>query len=183
MTDLASSTRSTTASRRTITAVILTALAVIAVIASGYWLSHPTSLETYGNSLELRASIGHTIAVDTTISSTAGAGAARVTLTALTSRITENTAHATIVFVVCQRNAGTTGVGAGEVSEMAAYCTRVDPLPGTFTGHLGFSTNQIVALITPRSAGRLHIAGYDASYRTGLRRGTQHVGIETTLTS
>ncbi|HST83844.1 MAG TPA: hypothetical protein VLL08_19070 [Kineosporiaceae bacterium] len=176
-------TRPATTSRRTVTALVLTALVVTAIAGSGYWLSHPTSLETYGSGLEATAAIGHTIAIDTTISATHEASSAQVTLHSLKPRITENTSDATVVFVVCQRNAGDTAVGTGQPSDLAEYCTRVDPLPRSFKAHLGFTTNQIVALVTPRKAGRLHIAGYDATYRTGLRRGTQHVGLETTVTT
>ena len=87
MTDLVSSTRSATTSRRTVTALLLTALAVAAIAGSGYWMSHPTSLETYSSGLEATASIGHTIAIDTTISAT-DESSAQVTLHSLKPLIT-----------------------------------------------------------------------------------------------
>ena len=178
-----SATAEPSSGRRVMRIALVAVLAVAAIVGSWYWLTHPSSLEGSGADLELSSSIGHTLAIDTTVSSAGEGETARVTLKDLTPRIVQNTADASVVLVVCHRNAGSNALGTGEVAELSKYCTRVDPLRRMPDARLGFSTNQIVALVTARKAGVLHIAGFDAGYRVGLRRGRQHVGADIRLTA
>jgi len=168
-------------SRRLIIVAVLVMLGLAVITGAGYWLGHASLLRGYGDGMGAPTPIGRTIAFDTAVVS--DRDAIRVSLKSLKPRVTENSSDATIVFVVCRRNAGTTTLGVSRTSDLRKYCTRTDPLRRSFVGSLGYTTNQILVLVTPRKSGRVHITGYNATYRVGIRSGTQHVGLDTTVTT
>jgi hypothetical protein len=152
------------------------------------WVNHPDALQPYYGMIESAPiPLGHTMYNDAVIgpaSEPSGNGPADATVTveSLTPVVTENTSQATVVLLVCERNSSHIGIGTQE-GALSASCTRVYPFKGPATLDLGFTTVQIVAVVTPHKAGVVDVAGYEVSYEQGIRHGTQHVGAGMTFTT
>ena len=105
----------------------------------------------------------------------------RVKITAIKPVVTVNRAHADIRVVMCTLRPGLTTVFGDEWS-LTRWCASVRSFtPGRYGLHgLGQSGSAVgaVVAVTPRTNGRVHIAGVQVRYEQGLRRGDQRVGIE-----
>jgi hypothetical protein len=91
-----------------------------------------------------------------------------------------NTAAATVVVEECIRIPGAAGVGA--VYSTRGLCASAQQFhPGSID--VAEHVNQLIYAITPTRPGTVRITGSEVTYRAGSRHGTQHAGIEITVTT
>ena len=167
--------------RRRVTVV---ALALIVVAVGWRWATDLSVLSDYGNAESGPASIAKPVYVDTAMGPAGHSGAttAALTIDSVSPRIVENTSSSQVVLLVCQRNGSNTAVGFQD-GQLSDSCSRLAALRTPADLTLGFTTAQVIIQVTAHQPGILHIAGYDVTYHQGLRHGSQHVGVETTITT
>ena len=150
--------------RRTVVASAAVALVVIALLAAASlsWWSRPDAFggwdESYSWSGETQ--VGRTMNVGLT----AGAEPdGPITTRRIRPVVPVNTADADIELVVCTRGAGGTTLGSSsEPLPDAETCPEVRPLDDA--GDVDWSSETVVARVTPRRAGVVQLAGVEVTY-------------------
>ncbi|MDQ2853154.1 MAG: hypothetical protein M3Y49_20910 [Actinomycetota bacterium] len=66
--------------------------------------------------------------------------------------------------------------------KVSPYCTTTAFSPGT-KHTIGPGHPYFIVAITPTQAGKVHIQGTDLTYWQGIRHGSQHAGIDITVTT
>jgi hypothetical protein len=95
--------------------------------------------------------------------------------------VVENTANATVQLLLC-RPISDFG-SAQTAADMLHFCSSMEsfrPVSGSFYPKPG--SWWLVAEITPRQPGVIHLAQVNVTFREGLRTGKQRVGTDFTLT-
>jgi hypothetical protein len=141
------------------------------------WLTGANELSSYhGGDVTGGGRIGRPTYVDAAFVS--GDGSIRtIDVRALTPVVQVNTAAASIGVLLCHRKTSTARIGA---DDSTGSCTSVSAFHrGRIT--LDERTIQVILVVTPSARGTVHIAGMQVTYRAGLRRGHQHIGIDTTV--
>jgi hypothetical protein len=91
-----------------------------------------------------------------------------------------NTSAATVVIETCIRIPDAAGVGA--VYSTRGLCAATQQFrPGSLD--VAEDVDQLIYAITPTRPGTVRITGSEVTYRAGSRHGTQHAGIEVTVTA
>jgi hypothetical protein len=91
-----------------------------------------------------------------------------------------NTAAATVVVEACIRIPDAAGVGAAYSTR--GLCASTQQFrPGSLD--VAENVDQLIYAITPTRPGTVRIAGSEVTYHAGSRHGTQHAGIEITVTT
>jgi hypothetical protein len=157
----------------------LAAVLVIAVLfaLAARWITGAHELSSYhGGDVTGGGRIGRAMYLDAAFVSVDGS-IRTIDVRALTPVVQVNTAAASIGILLCHRTTSTALVGA---DDSTGSCTSVSAFHrGRIT--LDEHTTQVILVVTPSARGTVHIAGMQVTYRAGLRRGHQHVGIDTTV--
>jgi hypothetical protein len=106
--------------------------------------------------------------------------AVSVNIDQVNPRVTWNTAAASISVLLCRKVLESAGIGVVG-GDLSAYCARLDPAAGSRTSLMS-QDEQIIVQVMGRRPGTVRIAGFDITYRGGIRRGTQRGGTEVTVT-
>jgi len=159
--------------RRGWSIVLGVAVAVVAALVGGYWLSHTNAIASPGNIESLPVPIGETMAIATNIQSSGS-----IHLQAVRPQVTQNSSNAQFQFVLCWAS-GLQAVGSMKADQLGQICSRIEPLtPGVMA--VGFPPSaQVVLEVTPRQPGKVAISWFNVTYRDGLQSGTQPGGIQT----
>jgi hypothetical protein len=160
-----------------VAAVVLTAAALVFV----HWRNGLRLFNPAGNEVGAdQVPIGRTFYVPQ-VWSPVDRRSVRLKITEIEPAVTVNGAHADIRVVMCTLRPGLTAAFMDDWS-LTRWCTSVLPFtPGRYRlSGLGPSSSAVLAVVavTPRTIGRVHIAGVRVRYEQGLRRGDQRVGIE-----
>src|SRR3954447_5034617 len=158
-----------------LTAAVASALVAAAVLAGGWWMTHPHVFGPSGGN-ELSTGL-RVVGVNRDVGVVYG-DSAEVTLEWGKPHVVENTADATITVVVCTSNQSEPlGSGKGPLS---GYCSSVRPPRHlTYTGWDGpdfRGHDYLLLVVNPHRAGVVRVAGVRIHYRQGLRRGTETAG-------
>ena len=87
-------------------------------------------------------------------------------------RLSTNTAHATVIVLLCR--VANPHLGVGMEPDTSPCATVREFRPGKVD--LGFPATELIYKITATRAGTLHISGADVSYSAAGRNSTQHAG-------
>jgi hypothetical protein len=175
---------------RNVVLALALVLTVALTVGGGYWLTHPRALAPYGDALGGPAPRGRVFSDVMVFSSAhefltisdAPADRRVLTVTSLAPRIEENTAGAVFVFMVCRSKSNPEYILGAVPESPASSCSQWHRLRRSERLSFGDPYTRVIAQITTSKAGRIHLAGYDIAYREGIRRGHQHVGIDSTFT-
>lgn len=153
-----------------------------ALLAAGWWFTHPTPVKRYGSGVTLPAPVGQPEFVMTGIvPDVTPQRPATVVLTvdSVTPRISQDTSQAKVDVMVCDRRANTAGIGV-QANGLEVSCTRAYPLRDGQSLSLGNDdARELFVRVTAKRPGRLVISGYDVRYHQGLRFRWQRSGFET----
>jgi hypothetical protein len=154
--------------------LVAIAVAAALVLAGGWWSSHPSRFRPVGNQVGAHASIGQPVLFSTDL-----VPSSEVTLRQAHARVLADTADATIRMVLC-----VDASSSAAVRESAKeHCDRVLPISGArLSPHLG-SDRQVMVEVTLRRRGKVVLDGFDVTYRTGLRLGSESAGLVITVES
>ena len=146
-------------------------------VAAGFalrWVTHPNVFAEYGSGVSGPASVGqawtHFTGLDAGV---------EVTIVDVVPRVTMNTADADIRLRLCHSSGRNEGVGPvpGSAERACSHLTGLQDQTVTLMP----TEAQVIAIVTPRRPGRVHIAGFTIRYRDGARRGSEHSGLEMRL--
>lgn len=130
-----------------------------------------------GAHVSLGASPGQTVYFGMGLEGRNGSEASRrVELRSVTPIVSENTSAAGVAVLMCTDAGGSATLGS-TARDPRPYCATLTAFtPGTVT--LGPRATGLLLAVTPHLPGVVRIEGVRISYRTGLRSGTQRVGVE-----
>ena len=169
--------------QRTVIAVVV-ALAVIGLVAWGaWWMRHPTLFHgTYADGQVAHVQAQRPVLVGMVYSAPSGR-VSSVHIDKLSPRLVRDTAGGTFAFELCTLKVSNTSMGmaAGGLGVLDPYCTSMRPAVGADFTVGGGERQQIVMVVTPARPGIIRVAGLDLTYTAGWQKGTEHVGIGTTL--
>lgn len=167
-------------------AVLLIAALVIGLGALVRWRNGLHYFERGGaTSITPSLAPGRTLYVGAIDSPSSDGRPRNVRFTNIWPAVTDNTAKADVQVLMCTIGPG---MHAGLVAAYSTrdYCSSVTAFtPGTYLlgSHTEPGTVVILVAVTPHTAGHVHVAGLDLSYREGIRRGHQRAGLEADTTT
>ncbi len=160
------------------------ALAVVGLVAWGaWWTRHPTLFhDSYADGQSAHVQAQRPVLVGMLYSATSGR-VSSVHIDKLSPRLVRDTAGGTFTFELCTLKSSNTSMGmaAGGLGVLRPYCTTMAPAVGADFTVGGGERQQIVMVVTPARPGIIRVAGLDLTYTAGWQKGTEHVGIGTTL--
>jgi len=163
--------------------LLLALVGVGALVIAGWafwWWTHPNAFGPYGSQVGGRIEVGRPMYYDTGLYPAHRDGEEPeripVTLKQVTPVVIDNSADADIQVRVCRRAEPGTGVGA--VRSVRRFCDALDVIDDDMQLR---STDQVIATVVPQRPGVVHIEGFRVDYRDGIRRGSQHSGLEIRL--
>ena len=150
------------------------------LVAAGWaywWWTPPEAFGPYGNGIGGRIEAGQAMHYDTGLHPVRRDGEdpepIPVTLNEVTPVVSENSADADIEVRLCRVADGGTGIGA--VRSVRRFCDALDVIDGDTQLR---PPDQVIVTVVPQRPGVVHIEGAPVDYRDGIRRGSQHSGLE-----
>jgi hypothetical protein len=173
---------------------ISAAVVVVAAAATTTWFVHWRSslhvllgYPAYGSAQPLAVGqslyFGNNLIAARAISHSDDAGLS-LHVSAVRPLVATNTSAADITVLRCPLAFGGAGPDGIDRRRADAVCTSLTPFDGGSV-HIGSreGDDDIVLAVTPHRPGTVRIAGLEVSYSTGLRHGTQHVGVQARVTT
>jgi hypothetical protein len=154
---------------------VVTLLAVgYALVVGNRWIRHDAVFGPVGWDISMAVAVDQQVDVNVQPYQRAP-----VTLVSARPNVLENTSHAEISVVLCVPIHEVMGASRGP---LGAWC---DPVGDVRDQLLEPDDGQpyLILVVTPRQAGVVHVAGIELTYRDGLRRGHQLVGVDTQVTA
>ena len=174
--------------RKLIGAVVGVIAVASLVLAGWYVVSAHALASTSGVLVRTTVPVGQTIYFGPPVAPIGGPEATvQIDLRSVTPKIVENTADATVAVLFCTGPRAGGLVSGGIVDQAASWCNQLS----AFHPHQlrlgpdgsGAITTGIVVAVTPHRAGVVHIGGAQVSYWQGIRHGSQHVGMDVTIST
>ena len=154
--------------------VVGVAVLVAAVLAGGWWATHPTRLGPVGDVVGVPGTVGQPVLVGLFIYPQNGS----VVLRDATPRVASGSAAARVRVLWCVGPEGGTPVGTARGTARQT-CAET---PGLAGQRLTMPTPEnnfahLVVEVIPLEAGDVRVDGADVAYSAGLRRGSQASGV------
>ena len=166
-------------------AIVAGVLVALAALAAGiWWLTHPTWFSDFGAEEGVVSTPGRSVWVGVTFPNV-GRPPVTVHLDSVTAHVASDTSGATVTSFVCtnrpQTGRGIRAIGSGGTAAVRRYCVHLARARDVDMTVGRGRPEYLLLKIVPAHLGRLRIDRVDLTYRKGLQHGTQSIRFHLTV--